>query len=108
MGGGAIYRLLPGGASRTSLSARADLLLVHESVSRFSTDQTTLVRKGHLRPGSNLLLELDFRVSESSLFSLAGGIEGVYARTDVVVRGARVAVLPPLRLITEAGLRVHF
>jgi hypothetical protein len=108
LGPGVICRLLPSGASRTSLSARADLLMVHESVSRFSSQQTILVRKGHLRPGGNALLELDFRVTDSALFGLAAGVEGVLARTDVVVRGSRVAVLPPLRLITEAGLRVHF
>ncbi len=108
LGPGAICRLWPDGPSRTSLSARADLLVVHESVSRFSSQQTTLVRKGHLRPGANALLELDFRVTDSALFGLAAGVEGVLARTDVVVHGARVAVLPPLRLITEAGLRVHF
>jgi hypothetical protein len=89
------------------LGLRADALLVEQSLSHFSGDDPAPVRRGHILPGADLLAEAELRISAGASLVFSAGAEVVFGRAEVFVRGIRVAVLPPLRVVAEGGLRIR-
>jgi hypothetical protein len=90
------------------LAARAELLFMYETLTHFSTDDPEPVRKGRFLPGGAALLEAQWRLSTSAALHLAGGLEGAFGVTRVVVRGQQVAELAAIRAVLEAGFRARF
>jgi hypothetical protein len=93
---------------RANLALRADLALFYESLGHLSADDVDRVRQARLLPGGDLMLEGSLPVLGSAALVLGLGAEVAFGRTEVFVHERRVAVLPPLRLVSTLGLRHHF
>jgi hypothetical protein len=90
------------------LAARAEMLLMYEALTHFSADDPAPVRKGRLLPGGAALLEAQWQIAPAAALHLAGGMEGAFGVTRIVVRGNQVAQLAPIRAVLEAGFRARF
>jgi hypothetical protein len=93
---------------RASLALRADLGLFYESLGHLSPDDIDRVRRARVIPGADLVVEGSVRLLGSAALVLGVGTEVAFGRTDVNVHEEKVAVLPPLRLVTSLGLRHYF
>jgi hypothetical protein len=93
---------------RADLGLRADLGAFFESLSHLSPDDAERVRQARFLPGGDLMLEGSVRVFDSAALVLGLGGELAFGRTDVYVHEAHVSVIPPLRLVTNLGLRQYF
>ena len=106
---GGFRSLRPFGDGRSwDLAARAELLLMYEALTHFSPDDREPVHKGRFLPGGAALLEAQWRLSTSAALHLAGGVEGAFGVTRVVVRDEQVAELAAIRAVLEAGFRARF
>jgi hypothetical protein len=106
-GGLGLAGLLTPPAARLGLEVRLDLLIIDESLAHFSQDDPAPVRRGRVLPGGDLLAELALRLSGGASLTLAAGAITQAGTTEIFVHGARVAALPAVRVIAEAGLRVR-
>jgi hypothetical protein len=89
-------------------TVRADYVLTRQSLSHFDSDDPAPVARVRWLSGFDLFLEGNVRLT-SQIGLLAGiGLTDVMASTYIDVRGAQVAVLPPLRVTAEVGLRLQF
>src|SRR4029453_12785552 len=90
---GGLPRLLSAGASSGAweLVARAELLLMYEALTHFSSDDPEPVRRGRFLQGGAALLETQWRISPTAALHLAAGLEAAFGVTRVVVRGTQVA-----------------
>jgi hypothetical protein len=95
-------------ARRANLAVRADLALFYESLGHLSADDVERVRQGRFLPGADLALEGSFPVLGQAALVVGLGAELTFGHTDVYVHRQKVAVIPPLRLVTFVGLRHHF
>jgi hypothetical protein len=91
-----------------SLEVRTDLAVMYESLGHLSSDDVDRVRQARLIPGADLVLEGSLRVLGSAAVVLGVGAEVAFGRTDIFVHESKVAVLPPLRLVSNLGLRHYF
>jgi hypothetical protein len=106
---GAFRSLLTSSQARAwKVAARADLMLMYEALTHFSSDDPEPVHRGRFLPGAAALLEGEWRISPSAALHLAAGVEGAFGITRVLVRGVEVAELAPVRGVLEAGLRARF
>jgi hypothetical protein len=103
-----VFRTLLGDPQGLSLGLRLEGSVLYEALTHFSSDDVGPVRRGRPIPGAAGLVELAIPIGSSAALHLGGGAEVAFGRTDVFVRGLRVAVLAPWRAIAEAGLRVRF
>jgi hypothetical protein len=83
-------------------------MLMYEALTHFSADDPEPVHRGRFLPGGAALLEAQWRLSTSAALHLAGGLEGAFGVTRVVVRGEQVAELAAIRAVLEAGFRARF
>jgi hypothetical protein len=90
------------------LALRLDALVLYETLSHFSNDDTERVRKGRLVPGVGLSAEAGFLLAPGAAVFFGAGPEVVFGRTDVFVRDVKVAELAPLRVSMCGGLRITF
>ena len=98
----------PGDTERFGLALRADALLLYESLSHLSSDDSETVRQGRFLPGGALTVEGHWSLSPTLAILLAAGAEVAFGRTDVFVRQAEVAHLAPVRATVQAGLVARF
>jgi hypothetical protein len=95
-------------SQRVSLALRADVGAFYESLGHLSPDDIDRVRQARVLPGADLVLEGSLRILGSAAIVMGVGAEVAFGRTDVNVHQAKVAVLPPLRLVSSLGLRHYF
>jgi hypothetical protein len=107
-GGVALSPLGNAATRRASLEVRTDVALLYESLGHLSPDDVDRVRRARLVPGGDLVIEGSIRVLGSAAVVLGVGAEVAFGRTDVFVHERKVAVLPPLRLVSSLGLRHYF
>jgi hypothetical protein len=93
---------------RWAVGARVDALLLHHHLSHLSADDPDPVSLSRFVPGVDAALEGAWRFADRALIVAAFGSEAALGRTDVFVQGREVASLPPVRLFSEAGIRVSF
>jgi hypothetical protein len=106
---GALRSLVhPGRGGGFGLAVRADLLLLYEALSHFSSDDRTPVRGGRILPGAAALIEAEARLAPSASLHLAAGLEAAGGVTDIYVHRAKVAELVPFRGLIELGFRTRF
>lgn len=106
--GGIAWQIWPTASRSFGLGARADLLLMRHEVVHFSADDPDDVHRSRFLPGVDVLLEGGIRLADHASLVAAFGPEIALGRTNIVVRGAEVGVVPPLRLCAEGGVRVSF
>jgi hypothetical protein len=93
---------------RANLGVRSDLALFYESLGHLSSDDLDRDRRGRFLPGADLVVEGSLRVLGDAAVVLGVGAELAFGHTDVYVHQRKVAVVPPLRLVTSVGLRHYF
>jgi len=93
---------------RLELDLRLDALLLYETLSHFSSDDTDEVRRGRLLPGASLTAGARYLLGPGAAVFIGAGPEVVFGRTDVVVHLQKVAEVAPLRLSIQGGLRMTF
>jgi hypothetical protein len=86
--------------------ARVDALAVALEVTR--THDGMNHDEGRWLPGAEALLEGSFAPSSFASVFVAGGVECLFGRTDVDVRGQTLATVAPVSLLFEAGLEARF
>jgi hypothetical protein len=91
-----------------SLGLRADLLVVHQSLSRADPNGTAIRTVTRVVPGADLVAELGLAVTAQARFVAAAGTEYAFGATDVYVGQDRVATIERLRAVGELGLRLEF
>jgi hypothetical protein len=90
------------------LSLRVDYILVRESATHFDSDDPSPVNASRWISGVDTFLDGQFLLS-SQILAIAGvGLEDVWAPTYVYVHDERVATLPALRAVVEAGFQLRF
>ena len=103
-----VFVVRPDDAERFGLVLRLDALLLYESVSHLSADDSESVRQGRFLPGAALMVEGHVSLSPTLAVLLAAGPEAAFGRTDIFVRQAEVAHLAPLRMTAQVGLVARF
>jgi hypothetical protein len=93
---------------RANLGIRSDLAMFYESLGHLSSDDLDRDRRGRFLPGADLVVEGSLRVLGQAAVVLGVGAELAFGHTDVYVHQRKVAVVPPLRLVTSVGLRHYF
>jgi hypothetical protein len=106
--GGLAWQVWPTASRSFGLGVRTDLLLMRHEVVHFSSDDPENVSRSRFLPGVDVLLEGGIRLADHASVVVAFGPEIALGRTNIVVRGAEVGVVPPLRLCAEGGVRVSF
>lgn len=96
------------GAMPIELGARLDLFASYFDATHLSEDDVEPDRKSRWLPGADLVLEGGVRVAPSAGLFVGAGLEAVTGRTDIYTHGQRVAVVPVLRIVGEAGFRARF
>jgi hypothetical protein len=90
------------------LGARVDVLALRERLTHYDSDDPVPIEAVRWIPGADAALE------GSWLFNPAAGVVGAVAmetafgRTDVTLHQERVATIPVLRLVLQAGVRASF
>lgn len=95
-------------AAPLELGVRADVFACYFEAAHLSEDDVEPDRKSRWQPGVDLLVEGGFRLAPSAGLFLGAGLEAVAGRTDIYTHGQRVAVVPVLRMLGEAGFRARF
>jgi hypothetical protein len=93
---------------RIAVSGRGEALLMRQSLSHFSADDVTPVKRTRWLPGFRPQLEVSLWPSRRAAIVASAGWELTAGSTDVYVRSVKVSVIPATRRIGEIGLRVHF
>jgi hypothetical protein len=107
LGGGLALGFLPA-ESWWELGLRSDGIVSYFDVSHLSEDDAEPDRRQRWLGGADLIAEGGFRLTSSAGLHLGAGIEVMFGETAVFTRGARVAVVPPLRAVAELGFRTGF
>jgi hypothetical protein len=89
------------------LTARAEGLLLYESLTHFSSDDPAPVRRGRLLPALGAVIEMSWKLTETTAVYLNGGGEVASGAIEIVVRRAKVTELSPWRAVAEAGFRTN-
>ncbi|MBS2019569.1 MAG: hypothetical protein JST00_42300 [Deltaproteobacteria bacterium] len=105
---GIAWQAWPSSSRTFGIGARADVLLLRHEVVHFSSDDPADTARARFMPGLDLLLEGGIRLADHAAVILAAGPEIALGTTKIMVRGAEVGVVPPLRLCAEGGVRVSF
>jgi hypothetical protein len=106
--GAVLFVIPPADQRRFALALRADAILLYESLSHLSPDDAEAVRGAHLLPGADALLEGQLAISPTLALVAAAGSEIAFGRTDVFVHQAKVAEIPPFRVVVTGGLVARF
>ncbi len=89
-----------------AVGARLDAMAVALNVTR--THDGVDHDEGRWLPGAEALIEGSFALSGFASAFVAGGMEGLFGRTDVDVRGRTLANVAPVSILFEAGLEARF
>ena len=107
LAGGVAWRSADGSPEhRFVVGARVDALAVALNVTR--THDGLAADDGRWLPGAEALGEGSFALSSLASVFLAGGVEGLFGRTDVNVSGQTLASVAPVSILFEAGLEARF
>jgi len=87
---------------------RGDLLGSWFEVGHLSADDPSVVRKSRWQFGADLVLGAGLGLTSNALLYAGGGLEAMLGKTDIYTHGELVAVVPPLRLVGEVGVRTRF
>jgi hypothetical protein len=87
---------------------RLDYVLMSQSLSHQSLTGSTASTRSRALSGGDVLAEFEWECAPGVELVLGGGIEEMFATTYIDLNGARVAALPPLSALAEAGLRLPF
>jgi hypothetical protein len=91
-----------------SVSLRADYILVRQSATHFDSDDLSPVTDARWLSGADSFVDGSWLLS-SQIAAVAGvGLEDVGSPTYVLMRDVRVATLPALRAVAEAGFQLRF
>jgi len=88
------------------MAVRADYVVMRQSMSRFA-DESPGERDSWLS-GADVVVEGDWLFARDVEVVLGLGVIDVFTPTYVDVQGTRVATIPPLRGLAEAGFRLRF
>jgi hypothetical protein len=88
-------------------SVRLDYLLLDQAMTHFVPGGSSQSQARWLS-GLDVLVDGSWRFVPDVEAILGVGLEDVFAPTYVTLQGARVATLPELRALAEAGLRLRF
>jgi len=88
-------------------SVRLDYLLLDQAMTHFVSGGSNQSEARWLS-GLDVLVDGSWRFASDVDAILGVGLEDVFAPTYVNLQGARVATLPALRVVAEAGLRLRF
>jgi hypothetical protein len=89
-------------------SLRSEYVLVDESLTHFGPVSPNPSARSRTLSGVDLVADASLRLGSEVQLLVGGGVEDLFAPTYVDVQGVRVATLPPLRGLAEAGLRLSF
>jgi hypothetical protein len=87
---------------------RADYVVMSQSVTHYASNGSDLSTRERPLSGIDVLIETEWRLAPQVDFLAGLGVEEMMAKTYVDLNGARVATLPALSAIAEAGLRFRF
>jgi hypothetical protein len=90
------------------LGARLDALALRERLTHFDSDDPEPVDLARWLPGADAAIEGTWLFNPTAGLVAAFATEVAFGETDVTIHYARVATLPPLRLVFQAGVRASF
>jgi len=102
---------VPFPATRTTAfewGARVDVLLMREQLTHFDSDDVVPVTSMRWLPGADAAVEGSWLFSPNAGFLGSFGAEFAFGRTDVTMHLEKVASIPPVRLVLQAGVRATF
>lgn len=106
---GLVWAPIPSTALRPfQLAGRASVLVMREGLSHYSADDPSAVTRERWLPGAEAGIETFWNFGSHTGFVTAIATEVAFGRTDVTLHGERVASLPPLRVVLQAGIRAGF
>jgi hypothetical protein len=89
-------------------SLRVDCLLENVALTHLTSTDPNPVQKEQWIVGADALVGGTWRFAEDVELVASAGVEDVFSSGYVSLNGARVATIPPLRLVGETGLRLLF
>jgi hypothetical protein len=104
----AVHPWQPTRSEPFAASVRVDYLLVRESVTHFDSDDPSPVTQARWISGVDTFIDASWFLSSQIAVVAGVGLEDVWSPTYVNVRDVRVATLPPLRAVAEAGFQLRF
>jgi hypothetical protein len=96
------------GERRWEIGARLDALAMRERLTHFDSDDTEPVDLARWLPGADAAIEGSWMFNSAAGLVAAVATEVEFGKTDVTLHHARVATIPPLRLVFQAGVRASF
>jgi hypothetical protein len=90
------------------LGVRVDALAMRERLTHFDSDDTEPVDLARWIPGADAAIEGTWLFNPAAGLVAAAGTEVAFGKTDVTLHYARVATVPPVRLVLQAGVRASF
>jgi len=87
---------------------RFDYVLMSQSLSHESLTGSTASTRSRALSGGDVLAEFEWECAPGVELVLGAGVEEMFATTYIDLNGTRVAALPPLSALAEAGLRLPF
>jgi hypothetical protein len=107
--GGLVLHPVRAGPSRPlGFSLRVDYLLMRQSMAHLSADDPSPATQARWLSGVDAVIDVEWLFAPQVGLMLGLGAEDVFASTYVNVREVRVATIPALRGLGEAGLRTQF
>jgi hypothetical protein len=101
--------LVPATAERRwELGTRLDALAIRERLTHFDSDDTEPVDLARWLPGADAAIEGSWMFNSAAGLMASFATEVAFGKTDVTLHYARVATIPPLRLVFQAGVRASF
>ena len=104
----ALYLVAPSDARRFALALRADAMFVYQSLNHLSSDDPGPSARAVRSRARACWRRASRALSPTLALALDVGPEAVFGRTDVYVRGEKVAEIAPLRLVVAGGLIARF
>ena len=89
-------------------SLRVDYVVLSQSMSHDSPAGSTTSTRSRALSGGDAVVEAEWLCAPGVELMLGTGIEETFATTHIDLNGVRVATLPPLNALVEAGLRLPF
>jgi cell division septation protein DedD len=89
-------------------SLRVDYVVLSQSLSHDSPAGSTTSTRSRALSGGDVVVEAEWLCAPGVELMLGTGVEETFATTHIDLNGVRVATLPPLNALVEAGLRLPF
>jgi len=94
--------------AKGALGLRMDALAVRVQLGHLSADDPVTDYQSKWLPGGDLVAEGSYFLAPGAAFFVGAGGEAVLGKTDIFVRGQRVATILPVHPVLELGLRTAF